>query len=58
MSYRDQLKKRISDLEAKMAESNLDRLQLDSLRAELAKLNMQDFEEDMREQTSQQLLKG
>lgn len=58
MSYRDQLKKRISDLEAKMAESNLDKLQLDSLRAELAKLNMQDFEEDMREQTSQQLLKG
>ena len=58
MSYREQLKKRISDLEAKMAESNLDKLQLDSLRAELAKLNMQDFEEDMREQTSQQLLKG
>ena len=58
MSYREQLKKRISDLEAKMAESNLDRLQLDSLRAELAKLNMQDFEEDMREQSSQQLLKG
>ena len=40
MSYREQLKKRISDLEAKMAESNLDKLQLDSLRAELAKLNM------------------
>ena len=58
MSYREQLKKRISDLEAKMAECNLDKLQLDSLRAELAKLNMQDFEEDMREQTSQQLLKG
>ena len=54
MSYREQLKKRISDLEAKMAESNLDKLQLDSLRAELAKLNMQDFEEDMREQSGQQ----
>jgi hypothetical protein len=58
MSYREQLKKRISDLEAKMAESNLDKLQLNSLRAELAKLNMQDFEEDMREQSGQQLLKG
>jgi hypothetical protein len=58
MSYREQLKKRILDLEAKMAESNLDKLQLDSLRAELAKLNMQDFEEDMRENNSQQLLKG
>jgi hypothetical protein len=58
MSYREQLKKRISDLEAKMAESNLDKLQLDSLRAELAKLNMQDFEEDMRESAGQQLLKG
>ena len=58
MSYREQLKKRILDLEAKMAESNPDKLQLDSLRAELAKLNMQDFEEDMRENNSQQLLKG
>lgn len=58
MSYRDQIKKRIAELEAKMAEANLDRIQLDSLRSELARLNMQDFEEDMREESSQQLLKG
>lgn len=58
MSYRDQLRKRILDLEMKIAESNLDKVQLESLRAELAKLNMQDFEEDMRESAGQQLLKG
>ena len=58
MSYRDQLRKRILDLEMKIAETAVDKVQLESLRAELAKLNMQDFEEDMREQTSQQLLKG
>ena len=58
MSYRDQLRKRILDLEMKIAETAVDKVQLESLRAELAKLNMQDFEENMREQTSQQLLKG
>jgi len=58
MSYREQIKKRIAELEAKMAESNLDKIQLDSLRAELTRLNMQDFEEDMREEGGQQLLKG
>jgi len=58
MSYREQIKKRIAELEAKIAESNLDKIQLDSLRVELAKLNMQDFEEDMREEGGQQLLKG
>jgi len=58
MSYREQIKKRIAELEAKIAESNLDKIQLNSLRVELAKLNMQDFEEDMREESDQQLLKG
>jgi hypothetical protein len=58
MSYRDQIKKRIAELEAKLAESNIDRVQLDSLRSELARLNMQDFEEDLRTEGSQQLLKG
>jgi hypothetical protein len=41
-----------------MAESNLDKIQLDSLRAELTRLNMQDFEEDLREDGGRQLLKG
>ena len=58
MSYRDQIKKRIAELEAKMAESDLDKIQLDSLRSELTRLNMQDFEEDLREDGGQQLLKG
>jgi hypothetical protein len=58
MSYKDQIKKRIIELEAKIAESNVDKLQLDSLRSELARLNMQDFEEDMREENTQQLLRG
>ena len=58
MSYKDQIKKRIAELEAKLAESNIDRVQLDSLRSELARLNMQDFEEDLRTEGNQQLLKG
>jgi len=58
MSYKDQIKKRIAELEAKIAESNIDRVQLESLRSELARLNMQDFEEDLRTEGSQQLLKG
>lgn len=58
MSYRDQLRKRILDLEMKIAETAVDKVQLESLRVELAKLNMQDFEEDMRESAGQQLLKG
>jgi hypothetical protein len=58
MSYRDQIKKRIIELEAKIAESNIDKVQLDSLRSELARLNLQDFEEDMCTESSQQLLKG
>jgi hypothetical protein len=58
MSYRDQIKKRIAELEAKIAESNVDKLQLDNLRSELARLNMQDFEEDLRAEGTQQLLKG
>jgi len=58
MSYREQIRKRIRELEDKIAETNVDRVQLESLRSELARLNMQDFEEDLREESSQQLLKG
>jgi hypothetical protein len=58
MSYRDQIKKRIAELEAKIVESNVDKLQLDNLRSELTRLNMQDFEEDLRAEGTQQLLKG
>ncbi len=58
MSYKEQIRKRIRELEDKIAESNLDRVQLESLRSELARLNMQDFEEDLRSEGTQQLLKG
>jgi hypothetical protein len=58
MSYKEKIRKRIRELEDKIAESNIDRVQLDSLRSELARLNMQDFEEDLRTEGSQQLLKG
>jgi hypothetical protein len=58
MSYRDLIKKRIAELEGKIRESEQDRERLEVLRSELTKLSMQDFEEDMREQSSQQLLKG
>jgi hypothetical protein len=57
MSYKEQIRKRIRELEDKIAESNVDKVQLESLRSELARLNMQDFEEDLRTE-GQQLLKG
>ncbi len=58
MSYKEQIRKRIRELEDKIAESNIDKVQLESLRSELARLNMQDFEEDLRTEGTQQLLKG
>jgi len=57
MSYKEQIRKRIRELEDKIAESNVDKVQLESLRSELARLNMQEFEEDLRDE-GQQLLKG
>jgi hypothetical protein len=58
MSYKEQIRKRIRELEDKIAESNVDKVQLESLRSELTRLNMQDFEEDLRSESNQQLLKG
>ena len=58
MSYRDLIKKRIAELEGKIRESEQDRERLEVFRSELTKLSMQDFEEDMREESGQQLLKG
>lgn len=58
MSYRDLIKKRIAELEQRMRESEDDRQTLEVLRSELIKLSVQDFEEDMREESNQQLLKG
>ena len=47
MSYKEQIRKRIRELEDKIAETNVDKVQLESLRSELARLNMQEFEEDL-----------
>ena len=58
MSYREVIKNRIIELEKKIQESENERVALETLRSELIKLNMQDFEEDMREESGQQLLKG
>jgi|LakMenE18May11ns_1017448.scaffolds.fasta_scaffold9817236_2 hypothetical protein len=57
MSYKEQIRKRIRELEDKIAESDIDKVQLESLRSELSRLNMQEFEEDLRTE-GQQLLKG
>jgi hypothetical protein len=59
MSYKEQIKKRIAELEAKIAESNLDRIQLESLRSELARTveHAEFVGVDLRTE-GQQLLKG
>jgi hypothetical protein len=55
MSYRDYLQKKIKELENNI-KYNLG--EKDQLELELRKLEMQEFEEDLREQGNQQLLKG
>lgn len=56
MSYRDYLQQKIKELESNIA-NNVG--QVDALRKELKKLQMQEFEEDLRESGSEQvLLKG
>ena len=53
MSYKEQIRKRIRELEDKIVETNIDRVQLESLRSELTRLNMQEFEEDLRTEGQQ-----
>jgi predicted RNase H-like nuclease (RuvC/YqgF family) len=56
MSYIDYLQQKIKELESNIT-NNVG--QVDALREELKKLQMQEFEEDLRESDSQQvLLKG
>jgi hypothetical protein len=55
MSIREVLQKQIADLEAKIANQQGD---VAVLKDALAKLQMQDFEEDLRESGNQQLLNG
>lgn len=56
MQYRDQLKQRIKELEAEIANKEDHK---DSLQRELRDLRVKEFEEDMREEDERQiLLKG
>jgi hypothetical protein len=55
MSYRDDLKKRILDLEKKIATDEAEKLELE---IELNRLKLAEFEEDIKESNEQKLLKG
>ena len=56
--FKDLLLKRIATLEAKMAASEQDSVELQNLRNELAKLSVHDFGESQQDESTQQLLKG
>jgi len=55
MAYKDFLKQKINELEQKIASSTEEKSVIE---AELNKLRLAEFEEDMREESLQQLLKG
>ena len=56
--FKDLLLKRIAILEAKMAASEQDRIELQNLRSELIKLTDHEFGESQQNESTQQLLKG
>ena len=55
MSYKDELKAKIRDIEEKIARDEGEKLQLE---IELNKLRLTEFEEDMKDAQNQKLLKG
>lgn len=55
MSYKDELKRKIRDLEEKIARDEGEKLELE---VQLNKLRLTEFEEDMKEQQNQKLLNG
>lgn len=55
MSYRNNLRERIAELQKEITE---DRGQIEALKKELKRLEMAEFEEDLSEESNQQLLKG
>jgi hypothetical protein len=55
MAYKDYLKQRIKELEDKIVSSTEEK---NAIQEELNRLRLSEFEEDMREESSQQLLKG
>ena len=56
--FKDLLLKRIATLEAKMAASEQDSIELQNLRNELIRLSVHDFGESQQNESTQQLLKG
>jgi hypothetical protein len=56
--FKELLLKRIAVLEAKMAASEQDRVELQNLRNELIRLSVHDFGESQQNESAQQLLKG
>ena len=55
MSYREDLKIKIREIEKRMAKDESEKLQFE---IELNKLRLAEFEEDIRETAEQKLLKG
>ena len=55
MSYKDELKAKIREIQKRMAEDESEKLELE---IQLNKLQLAEFEEDMKETQNQKLLKG
>jgi uncharacterized coiled-coil DUF342 family protein len=55
MSYRNNLRERITELQKSIGQ---DKGQIEALKKELRRLEMAEFEEDLSEESNQQLLKG
>jgi len=55
MSYKDEIKTKIRELEEKIARDEGEKLELE---IQLNKLRLSEFEEDMKETQNQQFLKG
>lgn len=55
MSYKEILKRQIQELESKIASAQGEKRELET---QLNKLRLAEFEEDLKEQNEQQLLKG
>ena len=57
-SYKEQVKKKILDLEQRIAKDETEKLQLEIELNKLNRLQIAEFEEEMRESSEQRLLKG
>lgn len=55
MSHKDELRRKIRDIQKRIAEDESQKLELEM---QLNKLQLAEFEEDLKEQQNQQFLKG